>query len=511
MAKVLPLVVTTVLFLSYFIWIFSTVELKDVRANWNVRRCEPLVMLIAQQVPTDPGIDTSAFASENFDFCIGKIIDSVLASAFSPVKQVFDKQVDTAGFAQRLLNTLRQSAVELMRPILNLVQILFDKMKFMMYQAIRVFFKLQSSIDRIYAILTGTLFAGIAMFRGFQNYIDFVVKVCLIILAILVVLVIFLFFVMAPFVPTILATIAVLVATAAGASAGGMRSAFCVAPDTQVKLQEGWKAVSAVQAGDVLYGGAVVEGVLQTMRKDEACVEIHGLIISASHLLLHNGKWIFASDHPEAKQPANASKLPKRLFCLNTSDRCWTVKTKQGEEVLRDWEELPEEEGSEDSMCSWEALIYELLNRQAIVSTGAWAAPGRGLFGGDTLVHCCGRGHIPIREVQVGDWITDHNHSSDTDITFTQVIGVYRDTSELVPMNGPNASVWCWLEGKSVWRHPMGALGNTSVKEGYQLVTDSGTFKTVDGLWVRDFTEVGHTRIHETYAHTAERLATEEK
>lgn len=518
MAKVLPLFVVTFLFLFTFAYAFADLELGAVRANWNARRCEPLVMLMAQNVPTDPSVDTSAFASENFSFCMGKIIDSVLATAFKPIMGIFNKQVNIAEQAQDMTNTMRTSATSLMKPITGMFQTFFDKIKLTTFQIFRIFFKIQSAIERVTAVATASIFAGISMYQGIQNTIDFVVKVVFIILGILVALVFFLFFIMTPFIPTILATIAVLVAAGISA-ADDMKGSFCVAPETLVKLVDGdWKAVKNIQASDTLWGGSVVEGVLEVQAKDECCVNIEGVIISKSHLLLHNGSWIFAGDHPNAKI---SETQPKRLFCLNISDRCWTVKTKTGEIVLRDWEELPEEDSESDD---WEALIFELLNRQAIVSTAAWSAPGRGLFGGETKVHCCGRGIIPIRDVKVGDWIMDQHFpygltGEDNEgipfttgqglqgIPFTQVLGVYRDTSELVPMDGPNSAVWCWLPEKNLWRHPKVNLQQIAKKEGYQLVTDSGTFKTADGIWARDFTEVGHDRIHETYSFTSWKLS----
>ena len=539
MAKVLPLFVLTFIFLFVFAYAFADLELASVRANWNERRCEPLVMLMAQKVPTDPSVDTSAFASENFSFCMGKIIDSVLATAFKPVMGIFNKQVNIAEQAQGMANTMRTSATSLMKPITEMFQKFFDKIKYTTFQIFRIFFKIQSAIDRISAVAAASVFAGMSMYQGILNAVDFVVKVVFIILGILVALVIFLFFIMAPFIPTILATIGVLVAAGIGA-AEDMKGSFCVAPDTLVKMVDGgWKSVIDIQAGDELWGGSVVEGVLEVMAKDECCVDIDGLIISKSHLLSYKGVWIFAGDHPNA---IKAEKQPKRLFCLNTSDRCWTVKTMKEDIVLRDWEELPED----DEVYNWEALIFELLNRQAIVSTAAWAAPGRGLFGGETKVHCCGRGIIPIRDVKVGDWVMDQYFAYGISeekqkgipfttgqglqgipfttgqglqgipfttgqglqgIPFTQVLGVYRDTSELVPVEGPNAAVWCWLPEKNLWRHPKVDLGQISKKEGYQLVTDSGTFKTLDGLWARDFTEVGHDRIHETYSFTSCKLS----
>jgi predicted ATPase len=45
----------------------------------------------------------------------------------------------------------------------------------------------------------------------------------------------------------------------------------------------------------------------------------------------------------------------------------------------------------------------------------------------------------------------------------------------------------------------------SDAQAGRHLITESGTFQTEQGL-VRDFTEVGYDRIHETYSFVADRL-----
>jgi hypothetical protein len=68
--------------------------------------------------------------------------------------------------------------------------------------------------------------------------------------------------------------------------------------------------------------------------------------------------------------------------------------------------------------------------------------------------------------------------------------------------------MWVWIPSKGVWEH----LGDVYplVKDGWQLITEAGVFqvwsKAGEGL-VRDFTEIGADRIHETYDYTAKLLS----
>jgi hypothetical protein len=92
---------------------------------------------------------------------------------------------------------------------------------------------------------------------------------------------------------------------------------------------------------------------------------------------------------------------------------------------------------------------------------------------------------------------------------FTKVLGVYRDTSQLVPLSGPNGSAWIFYEGKRVWKHPLPETlfetCQTFVKEGWHLITESGTF-FANKNHVRDFTEIGYNRIDRTYQNVLDTL-----
>ena len=492
MLEALPLIVTTFLLVSAFVSIVATTQLEDVRANWNRRRCETIVMMMAQMVPTDPNIDKSEFASENFKFCTGRYIDSALATFFAPILKVFDKQIDLTNNLKEVTNNMNSAAGGLMKPVGDVFDSVYKKFTAVLFQIIRIFYKIQTAIDRVFGIATASVFAGISMYKAIQNTINFVVTVVLIILAILVVLVIWLWFVMFPLVPIILTTIGIVSATAIGASAAGMGGAFCVAPGTNVVLEDGsLKLVEHLNPGDKLSTG-VVEGVLKTTGKGGECVVINGITISASHLIKFQESWIPAGEHPEA----NPTSSPEFLYCLNTSSRTWQVLGVSEMYLLRDWEELPD---SDSSDTLWEEMIFEMLNRMAIVSSSAWSAPGRGLLGSETPVFVQGKGVVTIKEVEIGDTINDI-YSGES--SFTKVLGIYKDTSEKVPLSGPNDSAWVWLTSKRVWRHPLKETLNPATESvGYHLITQSGTF-IAGSFTMRDFTEVGSSRIHETYERT---------
>lgn len=514
MLEAVPLLAVTLLFIGLFIYSYATLQLEEIRANWNERRCDPLVMTMAHMVPDgkDPKIDPSEFATDNFSFCIGRIIDSSISIFMQPMLKLFSAQVDATKPINESMTYLRGMATSLLAPLYAMFNKLWEKFGYIVYQVARIFFKLHSAMDRIFGIALASLFAGMSMYKAIQNAIGFVIQVVIAILIVLCILVVFLFFVMWPVIPIILTMIGILSTTVYAANVSGMSGSFCVGPDTLVKVAEGWKKVSEVEAGDLLPNGQKVEGVLKVSCGDSGtCVSIRGVIISKTHLVLCDGRWIPAEEHGDAvpvtsvTEGAAAAAAADFLYCLNTSNRVWEVKSATSKDAeaddsltLRDWEELPD--NHEEIDFAWDTLIFRLLNGTDADIKPLRQGAGRGLLGKNTYVWK-DRAHTntPITQVRIGDMISDGKG-------FTKVIGVYKDTSPMnaTPLSGPNESIWYYMPIKKQWNHPE-VKCHPRAAEGYQLVTESGTFMVGfhgGRLLVRDFTEIGAKRIHETYPFT---------
>lgn len=497
MLKAVPLLTVTLLLIGSFAYLLASVQLAEIRRDWNDRRCEPLVMMIAHMIPEKP---EPTFASDNFNFCMRDLMRASLSIFTGPMLAVFGQQVEATGPIADSMNTLRASAASLFGPLNAIIGALWKKSMVAMYQAVRIFGRINDAMERVFGIVVATLFAGMASFQGIQNTIGFVIQVCITILVVLVALVIILWFVMWPVIPVVLTAIGVISTTIYGANVSGMAGSFCVAPDTEVQTVDGWKPVRDLVPGYVLRSGRV-EGVLRVVTGPETrCVRLHGVVLSVSHLVWHEDKWRPAGEC----EGAVPTETPSELFCLNTTNRVWRCRAPGvGADtlLLRDWEELPLSDSCKIDH-DWDMMIYKLLNP----TTTRIHLPqgGRGLLGPDTIVLEETRGTTPIRHVALGDRIQVSPG------VWTRVLGVYHDTSESQPLSGPNPYMWVWIADKGVWEH----LGDVypSVKDGWQLITEAGVFQIwskmdfPSGRLVRDFTEVGADRIHETYDYTAKLL-----
>jgi hypothetical protein len=106
-------------------------------------------------------------------------------------------------------------------------------------------------------------------------------------------------------------------------------------------------------------------------------------------------------------------------------------------------------------------------------------------------------GLTKMNKVRIGDWIKDLGGA------WTQVIGICtRRVNRTLGKRGSRLTDGVWLRDvRGVWNHPTGNSTNDPWT-GYQLITTSGSFAIFidnDEHIIRDFTEVGLSRLEESY------------
>ena len=222
--KSLPLILVTMVFIGVFANSVISLQIDEVRANWDKRRCEALVIAVAHLIPDgkDPSIDPTQFSVENFEFCLKGVVTSSLNAALYPVTQAFKLQIDLTQPIAESTNYLRSNAKSLMNPLNKYFQVMWDKMKIITNSISLIFYKLNSAYQRIQGIITSALFAGISIIRGILNVLNlviWVIRLIIIILAVILAIVL----AVAIFIPSYFAyaaalSIAIAVATASVAA-----------------------------------------------------------------------------------------------------------------------------------------------------------------------------------------------------------------------------------------------------------------------------------------------------
>ena len=470
MGSYFPLIFMTFVYISIFVYLIASTQVEGLREDWNSVRCQPMAMFLASYIPTDPAVNKSKFSSDNFQFCIQKLVDSSIALFMVPIMGVFTSQLSAAKTTQQSANNLRNSAAsDITSPFNSLINLAWKKFGYIMNHILRIMYQLNSSFQRIFGITLASIFAGLSLFKAINNSIRFIIKVCIIILIVIIALLFLIFIPLSPFIAVlIIPTIIAISATQYGGDVNGMSDSFnCVQEGTLVKVKHGWKKVEDLLLGDLLWDGKV-EGILRG--KGSTSVSIHSIVISAMHIVFDStvDRWVFAKDHADAV----ACKTPSRVYSLVTSERTWIVRGEQ-ELLLRDWSHS---DGNEEAI---QRKVCSLLQVPFV------GVRGLGLLGPDSKVWKYGEGYIPVSSISIGDIVSDGEGR-------TEVTSIYTST-ELGNISGPNAGIWTL--GSEGWRQNAVAKSWIQVPL-MHLGTSSGKI-LVDGEIIRDFNEVDQGQFHE--------------
>ena len=461
------------------------------------------------------------FAASNFSFCASDIAKNVMITALKPIMDVVIKMVETAISSISYVMNLRSLSSTLFHALERIFDVFGRRFNLTIHELRKSFLKQFNILQKAEAIATSSVFAGLSMISSIMNAFRLMIIVSIVILVILVVLVIFLFFLLSPVIGLIILAISIIGGTAFAASTGGMQDAFtCFAPDTQVLMRSDSKRsdskrsdskpIKSIVVGDELVDGAIVTAVLKFASGAVQMYELDGIIVSGSHIIYDGINPVFVSDFPGAV-PATAT--PAEIYCLNTTTRRIPVAGLTRTHMFADWEEL-----DNGDMAAWSTTVSRLLNGTG--PTASVRAAAADILNSETGLGPNVKFATPTREktaaqLVLGDKILD------VDGSFTTIVGIGRihpsetkaygklsleSDAEAAAISG---ATWV-LDNDGLWKQaalisrwvPLKLPVTATVV----LFTSSGTFQIGDGIWCRDFSDVGLSNIDKTYDFTLSRL-----
>lgn len=491
-----PFLLLLFFFLGLTGYVMSKMDRAAVMQNWTERRCDMTIMLAARFFrPENDPRTPSAFASDNFDFCVKQFSDTFMNMLMAPISWLMGKQAGMAGVAMTGLQQVRDVVNRVRDAFLSYISSYTEKLKGSMKELRRVFLYLRMGIQRMIAIAMSTIYMGMTLFRGMLTSIQTVIRVILIICAIMIAVIIILWFILLPVIPFILTTLTAVVALVGALSvvlsgslasqAESQKGGFCFRGDTEVCLTRGAVPMREVQVGDVICDPSGQENrvtmYMEVTGEGVEEYELDGIYVSGDHRVQgQNGVWNLVRNDPRAHRSSSPSSSPSSpfspIYCLNTTTHCIPLRGKSGSLLLfRDWEEF--DEADEEGHHRWREGVFHLLNPGHVVplekEQGGDLLP---LLSPDTPVRVPG-GFRPLSSLRMGDILLSQEGRTQ------RVLGRVEGEAlqeEGIRWNAPQQR-WVPWRGSTLTPH-----------RGWNLITETGEWSTTDGR-IRDFTEVGHS------------------
>lgn len=448
-----PFIVILILAISTASAIIYATDFVEIANNWSEHRCKTHIMPIAGTFGYD--------VNENFQFCLQQIIAESTKSTTAPFAQGLSGFGGVLGNLMESANSIRLSLATLTGGIIKIVSEFKSRMTALMGRIKLSATRMKALMFRLYGTLFSVMYMALSAQTGIMNFGET-----------------FIFKFMSKF--------------GGGEGFKGGGAFFCFAPDTVVILENMSETrIQTIQLGDILYGGSVVEAMIQCPISTGPIYEIYGIRVSGEHKIwsTKEGQFIKVSAHPDA---ALSTMEPGHLWTLITSNREIPVKGSTGHVRFADWQETPPILAT---TIAWNKIAYGLLNRDEPKYTPSQIYEGPCLEG-SVYVYKYQSGLTPILNIEVGDWIYDRKG-------WTKVLGKCRRlASSGIGHKGQRMTDGNWVLHKdSTWQHPS-QKSNPGKWTGYQLITESGSFMVNIGLKqyiVRDFTEVGSENLQEVF------------
>jgi len=512
----------------------ASLERNGVMNNWDSRRCDFPVMMAAMffKPESDPRGSTR-FAQDNFNFCMKSYIDKFMNLLMTPVSVLFDKQVNLAGSAVDMINTVRKLAATMYAQFSKYLTKFFGEFNRSVYEISRIIQYLRMAMQRANAMTMSMVYTGITMFRGMINTIQFIMKVILIICGIMLAIIIILIFVLFPFIPMILAVLGAIVATvlsltmiiggSLATEASNSMGGFCFSETSEIIVKEHnkekTKSVKDIKIGDELGSNCgKVTAIILMNGKDVELYSINGIIVSGSHLVLGlNRIWKSVSTDERAKKVDNTSNI---LYCFNTTTHTIPVFSPEFQEIsnpimFRDWEEF--DDNDQLGEYTWTYTILKMLNNNSNYpkwKDGLKVNMNVPVMGRNVKVKT-NMGFVELSAI-LSWWsskmwlrcITRDGEEQDILGVVSAEIDGIDDNNGLWNTELYEYNNGVWIKGLSTVKESKEIKGSAC---GMTLITESGEFIIWDEIEqkekiVRDFTEIGYKEIHKTYSLVSSRL-----
>lgn len=338
-------------------------NIQPIKDDWVNQRCKPQVIPFAGLINKPANMSVIDFTGQNFTNCMQNILIGITGDAVQPItymtlaiREVFEAIAEVIQYIRSILSSIRSNMTSIAQDILGRVANIMVPI-----QQILIAFK--DAMNKVKGVLTAGLYTALGSYYALKAMLGAIVQMIIIILIILVALIIAMWII--PFTWPVAATMTAVfisisiplaiivgfmvdvlhVQTDFSIPSVPSKPNVCFDKDTTIKMADGTlKKISDIEVGDILKNNVRVNATMKLDAKGQTMYNLNGTIVSSTHQVKYNDKWIPVSEHPERKEVAWYSE--PFLYCLNTSSK----EIESNGNVYLDWDELDE------------SSIHELLN-----------------------------------------------------------------------------------------------------------------------------------------------------
>lgn len=340
--------ITIILILSY---IYTLINIEPIVNDWPNQRCKPNIIPFAGFITHPEGINASDYTFENFNYCTQKILSSITGFAVEPITFMTHLLYNIANIIREAIQSIRSMFDKIRVNIQSVTQEIMGRLLNIMVPLQQIIISFRDLIGKIQGAMTSGLFTLLGSYYTLKSLLGAIAQFIVIILIALAALIAAFWAI--PF--TWGAAIANTIIFIAISIPFAIILAFmynvlhvstnykiprikCFDENTLLKMNDGnTKKIIDIKLGDILENNNIVTAKIKLTTKNSIMYTLNNVIVSDSHIVNYNDKWIPVYKHPNAIKLNNYNK--PFLYCLNTSDKIITINNI----IFTDWDEIYED------------------------------------------------------------------------------------------------------------------------------------------------------------------------
>ena len=316
----------------YALYIYSSYD--RLKLIWPEKKCSPdMTFMAALFQPKGDNRSSFRYTYDVFVECNKNVLFKIVMWFFAPFYKLFNLLNEFYSLVLELGLSLRNSAIKVIDALTKVFMDLLNKMYNIIIPFQKMYPVLKDTVDKgnAFLMIAVNTIRGILMtFKSsitllYQGSID---------LMILIALTPLLLFVWPVFIPIGLVAAGLERIFGLKYLAPIPKWPFCFDENTSILTKQGKMKIKDITIGTILHDNSKVTAKLQLDSNKQNMYNLNNVIVSGSHKILFENKWIEVFNHPNAKLIENYNK--PYIYCLNTDNKKIIIDSM----IFSDWDDI---------------------------------------------------------------------------------------------------------------------------------------------------------------------------